>query len=167
MAGLPASGKSALAVALQLKLNAVLLDKDTVRNFLFAERVDYSNRQNDLCINIIYDVADYLLTSVSPPVVILDGRTYSRRYQINALTAVAKRTQSRLCIIECVCSETTARERLEKDQGVHLAKDRNFQMYLKSKSAAEAINEPKLVLDTDERSVEDCLQQALRFFQIA
>ena len=163
MAGLPASGKSDVGAQLQRVLGAVLLDKDRVRNFLFASYVDYSRRQNDLCLGVMYDVANYLLTTSSPSVVILDGRTYSRRYQIAAVKAAAERSGSRLLIIECVCSEESAKARLQNGQGNHLAKDRDFEMYLRSKAAAEPIDEPKLVLETDICSLEQCLEQALRY----
>lgn len=167
MAGLPASGKSAVGAELQKALNAVLLDKDTVRNFLFADYVDYSDSQNDLCLNVMYQVSHYLLCSQSPPVVILDGRTYSRRYQIEALKAEAERADSRLCLIECVCSEASARQRLEQDQEVHVAKDRDFQMYLNSKARAEPITEARLVLDTDAYALDACVQQALEYMSTA
>lgn len=167
MAGLPASGKSALGLQLQRALDAVLLDKDKVRDFLFAEYVDYSNGQNDLCLSVIYDVAHYLLQGAEPPIVILDGRTYSKRYQVEAVKAAADRSGCTLIIIECFCSEESARQRLESDQGVHLAKDRDFQMYLRSKAAADAIEEPKLTIDTDRYSLQQCLEQALSYVQSA
>ncbi|ASJ76815.1 AAA family ATPase [Granulosicoccus antarcticus] len=163
MAGLPASGKSAVAAKLQRALNAVLLDKDRVRDFLFASHVDYSNEQNDLCLGVMYDVANYLLTTAAPPVVILDGRTYSKRYQVEAVKTAAKRSNAQLLIIECICSEESVKARLHNDQDVHLAKDRDFALYQRSKAAAEPIEEPKLVIETDKSSLEQCLEQALNY----
>lgn len=165
MAGLPASGKSALGANLQRTLNAVLLDKDKVRDFLFTSYVDYSNEQNDLCLSVMYEVANYLLATASPPLIILDGRTYSKRYQVDAVKASARRAGARLFFIECICSEATAKIRLQNDQEEHLAKDRNFEMYLKSRAAADPIVEPKLVIDTDCYSQEQCLEQALRYLE--
>ena len=152
-----------MAKAMKPQLDAIVLDKDVVRESLFADRVDYSNTQNDLCIEIIYKVAHYLMTGVSPPVVILDGRTYSKRYQVDALIDFAQGVPSRLKIIECVCSEQTARERLALDEGMHLAKDRDFKLYLASKSASEPITVPRLTLDTGKNDLPECVQQALQY----
>lgn len=163
MAGLPASGKSALGTSLQQSLGAVLLDKDRVRDFLFADRVDYSREQNDLCVNVLYDVAVYVLTRPDPPMVILDGRTYSRRYQVEAVQATARRADVPLRIIECICSEDSARQRLLADQGHHPAKDRDFAMYQRSRAEAEPIMAEKLVIDTDRHVPEECLELALQY----
>lgn len=161
LAGLPASGKSTLARALNKELDAVLLDKDRVRDFLFQKHVDYSAQQNDLCLDIIYQTAEYLLGKPKAPIVILDGRTYSRRYQIAALKEMAGRANSALSIIECICSDETAQSRLAKDKNVHPAKDRDYTLYLKSKSASEPIDEPRLVIDTDQHCLDECVALSL------
>ena len=165
MAGLPASGKSTLAEQLKDALDGVLLNKDEVRAFLFGERVDYSAEQNDLCMEIIYDVAVYLLKQDPETFVIVDGRTYSRRYQIDDLKRAAERAGTPLRIVECVCSETSARERLEQSQADHPAQDRDFSMYLKSRAAAEPISEPKRVIETDERTPAEGVQDVLAYLE--
>jgi adenylylsulfate kinase len=78
--------------------------------------------------------------------IILDGRTYSKRYQIEALKSAAKQLNTPLRIIECVCSEESSRKRLEHYQK-HLAKDRDFSLYQQIKAAADPITEPKLLID--------------------
>ena len=70
-------------------------------------------------------------------------------------------------IVECVCSEVSARERLESTQNDHPAQDRDFEMYLKSKAAAEPILEPKLVIDTDERTPAEGVQDILAYLERA
>ncbi len=167
MAGLPASGKSVLATAIQRDLDAVILDKDQLRSFLFNGHVDYSDEQNDLCVDVSYKVAIYLLTRPSPPTVILDGRTYSKTYQVEALKRAAAAASCPLFIIECVCSESMARERLEQDKGVHPAQDRDFNLYLKSRAAAQAILEPKLTVRTDQDDLERCKEQVLQYLAAA
>lgn len=165
LAGLPASGKSALGAELCKALDAVLLDKDRVRECLFAGHVDYSRSQNDLCVNMMYEVAHYLLTRQASANVILDGRTYSRRYQIDALKSAADRAAVSLVIIECVCSEDTARQRLEQDRGVHPAQDRDFELYLRSKAAAEPIEDPRLVIATDELDLSGAVERVLQYLR--
>lgn len=163
LAGLPASGKSAVALRLHDALDSVLLDKDRVRDFLFQGYVDYSNKQNDLCVKMMYTTALYLLSKDSAPAVIIDGRSYSRKLQIDTLKTFVNQAHCKLILIECICSSESARQRLENDQGVHLAKDRNYAMYMRSKAAAEPITEPRLILDTDQLSIDKCTQKALDY----
>lgn len=163
LAGLPASGKSAVAIRMHAALDSVLLDKDRVREFFFQQHVDYSGAQNDLCVGMMYEVAQYLLAKDDAPVVIIDGRSYSRKSQINTLKAIVANAHCRLIVIECICSAESARQRLEQDQGVHPAKDRDYALYLRSKAAAEPIEEPRLVLDTDNLSADECARQALDY----
>lgn len=163
LAGLPASGKSAVAVRLHKALDSVLLDKDQVRESLFQNHVDYSGEQNDLCVEMMYKVASYLLSKDDAPIVIIDGRSFSRKTQIERLKAVVAKLQCKLVLIECVCSSESARQRLEQDQGVHPAKDRDYSLYSRSKAAAEPITEPRLLLDTDNLSADECARKALDY----
>ena len=163
LAGLPASGKSAIAIRLHKALDSVLLDKDRIRDDLFQQYVDYSDAQNNVCVEMMYEVAKYLLSKDEAPVVIIDGRSYSRNSQIESLKAFIADVQCNLILIECVCSSESARQRLEKDQGVHPAKDRDYALYCRSKANAEPIVEPILVLDTDHLSADECAAKALNY----
>lgn len=169
MAGLPASGKSTIARILERRLSAVLLDKDAVRDFLFGQFTEYSREQDDLCMEMIYATAGYLVRQHPKLVVILDGRTYSRNYQVAAVKAAAANAGTATRFIECVCSESSARARLEQSHGheLHLAADRDFSLYQRSKASAEPITESRLIIDTDESTVEHCVQAALDFLAIS
>jgi len=163
MAGLPASGKSTIAQLLAQNLSAVLLDKDQVRDFLFNDAVDYAREQDDLCVNVMYQVASYHLSVRPDKPIVLDGRSYSRQYQIDAVKKTAKHANAALYIIECVCTPELARSRLESDKASHLAKNRNYAMYRKSRATADLITEPKLILDTEIKDTEECLRLALAY----
>jgi predicted kinase len=162
-AGLQATGKSTLAKKLQQTLSAILLDKDSVRDCLFAEHVDYSAAQNDLCVNIIYQLCSYYLQKNPGSKIILDGRTYSKKYQVETLKQTATQLDTPLRIIECVCSEESSKKRLEQDSKKHLAKDRDFTLYQKIKAAADPINEPKLLINTDLISPEESIAKILAY----
>ncbi len=162
-AGLQATGKSTLAKKLQQTLSAILLDKDSVRDCLFAEHVDYSAAQNDLCVNIIYQLCGYHSQKNPEAKIILDGRTYSKKYQVEALKKTATQLQTPLHIIECVCSEESSKQRLEQAAGKHLAKDRDFALYQKIKAESEEITEPKLIINTDELSLEESIAKILSY----
>jgi adenylylsulfate kinase len=164
MAGLPGTGKSTLARRLAQELPAVLLDKDAVRAALFPpSEIEYSTPQDDLCVDVMLQVAGYLLAKDPRKHVILDGRTYSRGYQVETVRAFADNQGVACTFIECTCSDETVRRRLEKDiaVGLHPAANRNYEMYLTIKAQAERIPGPKLVIDTDQdlaTAVGRCLQ---------
>lgn len=165
MAGLPASGKSTLAKALKQRISAVVLDKDSVREFLFGQYTDYTREQDDLCMRTIYATACYLAKQNPTLHIILDGRTYSRRYQIKALEMAAKEAGTELKLIECVCSSATARKRLQESSDNHPAADRDYAMYLRSKAASDPITRSKLILDTDALTLSVCTDTALQFLE--
>jgi len=163
MAGLPGTGKSTLARELAARTSGRILSKDEIRHAMFLrEEIEYSSRQDDFCLEIMLETAGYLAALTPERMIFLDGRPFSRRYQIeNVLTAAAS-LHHPWRILECVCSEETARRRLEADAagGGHPARNRGYPLYLEVKSRFEAIVHAKTVIDTDQ-SLELCLRRAL------
>jgi len=163
MAGLPGTGKSRLARELALRTAGRVIGKDEVRHALFLpEEIEYSSRQDDFCQQIMLAVAGELLQADRNRIIFLDGRTFSRRYQIDNVVNAAAALQQCWRILECVCSQETARRRLAADVagGAHVAGNRNFQLYLEVRSRFEAITQSKTSIDTD-APLEDCIEQAL------
>lgn len=90
MAGLPGTGKSALATALAERLSGTVLSKDTIRHALFSPRdVEYSTEQDDFVMEIMLRAAERILRRDPRRHIFLDGRTFSRRYQIERVIAAA------------------------------------------------------------------------------
>src|ERR1051326_2149735 len=91
MAGLPATGKSTLARELARRTSGRVLSKDDVRHALFLPgEIEYSTRQDDFSLQVMLETAAYLLVRDPGQKIFLDGRPFSRRYQIeNVLTAAA------------------------------------------------------------------------------
>src|SRR4051794_4263027 len=113
MAGLPGTGKSAIATKLAAALGAVVLSKDVVRASLFPPPVlDYSTAQDDLCMAAIYRAAEYILRTFPNQVVILDGRTFLRAGQMRDLGSLARSVNEDPIVMECACTENVARQRL-------------------------------------------------------
>ena len=163
MAGLPGTGKTTLARELAGHVNGRVLSKDEFRHSLFSpEEIEYSSRQDDFVLQIMLQTAGYLLARDRERRLFLDGRTFSRRYQIENVIAAADACHQSWRIVECVCSDSIARERLESDvgSGAHPAQNRDYQLYLDVKARFEAINLPKIVIDTG-NSLEDNVRTAL------
>lgn len=166
MAGLPGSGKSTLAACLEERLGAVVLDKDRVRAALFPPRVlDYSTMQDDITMAAIYQAAEAILKADARQMAILDGRTFLRPGQVASLLDLAATLGEQPRMIECVCDDAVAMERLDKDlaEARHPAGNRTFALYQNLKAAAEPITVPRLVLDTGKLSLEECMGRCLGY----
>src|SRR5258706_2300283 len=90
MAGLPGTGKTTLAHALAEITAGSVLSKDQIRAALFSpEDIEYSTAQDDFCMDVMLQAARFLLQKNPQRKVFLDGRTFSRRYQIDRDLAFA------------------------------------------------------------------------------
>ena len=83
MAGLPGTGKTALAEALAKRLKGIVLSKDEVRAALFPPgAITYSDGQNDFCMSVILMAAQRIGADHAVPFIFLDGRTFSRTHHV-------------------------------------------------------------------------------------
>ena len=165
MAGLPGTGKSTLARALAARISGVVLDKDLIRASVFPKRlIEYSTAQDDLVVELMLLAAAYLLRRDPAAIVILDGRTFSRKYQVDRVVAFAKQAGTPLRIAECVCSEKVALRRLQEDlaERRHVAGNRNAELYREVKARFQEIRRRKLVVRTALR-LETCVKKVLEY----
>jgi predicted kinase len=165
MAGLPGTGKSTVARALAQRLPSAVLDKDAIRAALFQPaHVEYSLAQDDFCQEIMLQTATYLLAKDAELHVLLDGRTFSQRYQRERVIEFCMQVGVTSATLECVCAEQTALRRLAEAvaQNTHPAVNRTPELYRQIRKAWEPIDHPKLVLDTD-ANLDSCVDRALRY----
>jgi predicted kinase len=168
MAGLPGTGKSTLAEELARQTAGRILGKDEFRKAIFrAHEIEYSSRQDDFVMHSMLDTAEYFLARDRERLIFLDGRPFSRRYQIENVVARAQRLEQPWHILECICSDQVARLRLEADlkNQSHPAGNRDFDLYLQVKERFEQIVHPKTIVDTEqpfERSVASALEALKR-----
>ena len=163
MAGLPGTGKTALARELAQRTGGRVLSKDEFRHAIFTpEEVEYSSWQDDFCLQLMLQTAEYLLSRNPNLTIFLDGRPFSRRYQIENVLDAAASLHQPWRIIECTCSDETVRMRLEADasDGRHPAGNRGYALYLEVKARFEEIIQPKVVIDT-EQELELCARQGM------
>lgn len=163
LAGLPGTGKSTLAHEIAQRIGATILDKDSIRAALFAPAdIEYSTSQDDFVVGIMMQTAGYLLHRGRSRPIILDGRPFSRRYQLEQVIRFAQQIEEPWLILECVCSDETARARLEQSaqSQTHPALNRDFSLYLRVKQQFEEIQYDKTVIDTGQL-LATCVEQAL------
>jgi len=163
MAGLPGTGKSTLARELAARTSGRVLSKDDIRHAIFLpDEIEYSSRQDDFCMKQMLETAGFLLSRNRTRAIFLDGRPFSRRYQIENVLAAAAAMHQPWRILECVCSDVTAQRRLSSDVQAdkHPARNRGYQLYLEVRGRFETITHAKTVIDT-EQPTETCVQQAL------
>lgn len=168
MAGLPGTGKSTLAARLAAELGGVVLSKDVVRSALFpAPVLDYSSAQDDIAMSAVFAAARQLLTANPDRVVILDGRTFRRRAQVAEVFALGHELGQDPVVIECVCDEATARERLDRDAaaGTHPAGNRTGDLHAAVKATAEPLTVPRLTLDTGRLTPDEALARVLAYLR--
>lgn len=163
MAGLPGSGKSTIARKLAHELPAVIIDKDIVRAGLFPpEEIEYSSRQDDFVVRMMLDLARFYYEKDPKRKLILDGRPFVRRYQVEQVTEFAHEIGQPVKLIVCRCSDEIARSRLEwaAESKVHLAVNRDFALYKRLKADQEPYEYPHLVVDTSKNlqvTVQECI----------
>lgn len=162
MAGLPGTGKTTLARQLVRQMNGVLLSKDEIRAAIFSpSNIEYSTEQDDAVMGIMLQAARLQLRKDPCQYVFLDGRTFSRRYQLDRVLEVVRELGQPWRIIECICSDESARRRLDLESDLsHPAHNRTFALYLEVKARFEPITYPKTTISTDQ-PLERCVQQAM------
>jgi adenylylsulfate kinase-like enzyme len=159
MAGLPGTGKTALAEALAKRLKGIVLSKDQVRAALFPSgAINYSGGQNDFCMSLILMAAQRIAADHVVPFIFLDGRTFSRSHHVKQVARAAAMVGAAFSVLHLHCPEQLALERIKKDQGQHAAKNRDPLLYFLVKSYFEPIALPKLDVDTS-RPLEECVAE--------
>jgi adenylylsulfate kinase len=151
LVGLPGSGKSYFAKWFaERNPSFIVLDKDVVRSTLFPGMMtDYSAEQDDFCIDVILRSAKYILSHNKAHHVIIDGRTFTKKYQIEQVLNASAGMNVPCCFVEFVCNDEIIKQRIEEQRTEHYAKNRDYSLYLDLKQHAEPLDVQHLTLYSD------------------
>ena len=96
LVGLPGVGKTTLARQIAPVIGAVVLNRDEMRDAIFPEEfLDYSREQNQVGTDALFGVLGYLLARPRPPFIIVDGKPFSRRSEVEHAKAVVEQADAR------------------------------------------------------------------------
>ena len=166
MAGLPATGKTSLGVALCAACDAVLLSKDEIRAAAFPPKViDYSAAQDDLAMEMLYSATRYIFGKIPSARVIVDGRTFTKGRHVARVVGVAADIGVRVRFVECVCDDLSVRARLAESVGErsHIAGNRDWRLYERLRAQAEPLQVERVVVDTGKLSVKEATQICVKY----
>jgi predicted kinase len=164
LVGLPGVGKTTLARRIAPEIGAVVLNRDEMRDAIFPEQyLDYSREQNQVGTDALFGVLGYLLKRPRPSFIIVDGKPFSRRSEIEHVKELVERDAARLLIFYCVAPSEVVAARLREG----LADPRNVRAERHPEKAArirgefESIDLPHVTVDTSapmDEVVTECLR---------
>jgi hypothetical protein len=93
------------------------------------------------------DEAENVLRVQPARIIFLDGRPFSKKYQVDAVVEFAKSIGTPWRVVECVCPEDVALRRLKEDLD-HIAENRGPALYQIVKASFQRIRRRKLVVQT-------------------
>jgi predicted kinase len=146
---------------LALRTGSCVLGKDEIRAAIFAADIEFSTEQDDFVMEVMLRAASFLLRKNPSRRIFLDGRTFSQAYQIDRVFQFAEELGQSCRIVECTCSDESARRRLEVNpEPGHPAANRTFALYREVKARFQPITRAKTVVSTD-RPLTECIETAL------
>lgn len=162
-AGLPGVGKTTLANALAARTGAAVLNRDEMRDALFPDRfLDYGAEQNEVATSALYGVLNYVLRRYAPPLLIVDGKPFSRRTEIASARQLVAEAGADLRVFHCEAPLAVVEERLRAGltDPDNVRAERTPEKAARIRRSFDPIERPVVVLDMTvpiDVQVEACL----------
>ncbi|MET3114727.1 putative kinase [Pedobacter sp. CG_S7] len=156
--GLPGSGKTFFASQLALKINALHISSDAIRNEL--KQMGKYDEKTKIA---IYDaMLETMKKGIKSQInTVLDATFYKGNIR-KIFKEKCQELHSPLYFIEISANEALIKERIEKKRPNSEA---DFDVYLKVKNEFEQLKENHLVLHSDQESIKDMLESALNYIK--
>lgn len=168
LAGLPGVGKTTLARVLAPRIGADILSRDDMRDAIFPERhLDFSAAQNEVATRTLLDVLEYVLRHSPPTAIVVDGKPFSQRREIEAVAARVAACGADMAIIHCIAPAEEITRRLENGlkNPRNVKAERNPEKAERIRREFEPINRPHLELDTS-RAFGDVVAAAIQYLNV-
>jgi predicted kinase len=158
VSGLPGSGKSYFATRLATRLNAVYISSDRIRKSI--GRMGLYTFEDKL---VVYRHMAVLAGAAvdSGQEAVVDATFYHRTFR-ELFINLALQTKVGICFIEVVADEAIVRERLDRPRGESEA---DFQVYQQLKGQFERYEDPHLVLQSGNNTIDKNLVTALEYIR--
>ncbi|MEK6477934.1 ATP-binding protein [Catalinimonas sp. 4WD22] len=154
--GLPGSGKSYFGEHLADNLNWEYINSDRVRKE-FKMRGKYDPQDKQKVYEYMFEEAEKVIKQKKN--IIIDA-TFSDPGHLKRAKALAQQLGTDYKLIEMKADEATIKARVSKERKYSEA---GFEVYQKIKSEYETVNEPHLILDTSNTSVENLIAKAKQY----
>ena len=116
MVGVPGSGKTFLAKSLSEKFNCEILNRDIIRTSIFPkEYIDHSKSQNNIAFEALFKVLKQLISNNRPEYIIVDGKPFSKNYEIEEFKNNIDKLSAKLIIIHVIAPIDIISLRLKND----------------------------------------------------
>ncbi len=160
LAGLPASGKTAIAQELEKK-GFKNLSRDHFISSMFDPVIFSSREQKDAAFKAMLLVSEYYLKKGKK--VVLDCPSFSQGWAIRLAQKIAKKCTAKFKLIYLECPDQIAVARI-KSAKKHIAWDRTPKLYFDVKKRFQPITAKYKKIDTN-RPVEETMKELVKYLK--
>ena len=145
--GLPGTGKSHLVSALVAERpDFLILSRDALRADMIPHPT-FGQEEKGLVDDLIVSMAEFLLDRRRD--VVIDGMALSSALRVEQFARAAESRGAQFRLIQCICAEKTALDRITRDRSAHPAGDRGESLYRETRKRFQPVAYPFLTVDTD------------------